>query len=92
MSTQLPDPMLELAARADAGQKLAMASISMLRVLYAHFNLPFDLKLAAAEFLNADAVDNLDPQTFQIEKRSREIVAGILTTMQAEFDKANWRG
>lgn len=81
MPSEQLDPLNELAARADAGQKLGMQAIEFVMNLAARQGFTLDVVGAASAMENADVVDSLDPQTFAIEKRSREITAGILRGM-----------
>lgn len=81
MPSEQLDPLNELAARADAGQKLGMQAIEFVMNMAARQGLSLDLAGAATAMENAEVVDSLDPLAFAIEKRSREITAGILRQM-----------
>lgn len=74
----LSDTATELAARADAGQKLGMQSLEFLMGLAAQLNQKLDLEGAADAMVNNDVVERLTGQAYDIEKRSRAITASIL--------------
>jgi len=75
---QLDDPLLELAARADAGQKLGMQALEFVAALAATQGRTLDYESAAKAMESAEVVNNLKGETAQIEKRSREITARAL--------------
>lgn len=74
----LPDTVLELAARADAGQKLGMQALEFTLCLASRFNITLDLDGAAAAMENSMATIHLDPEAKMIERQSRKITADIL--------------
>jgi len=74
----LPDTILELAARADAGQKLGMQALEFTMALSKRLGLPLDLEGAAKAMENPMATLHLDPEAKMIERQSRKITAGVL--------------
>ena len=69
---------MELAARADAGQKLGMQALEFTKGLAEAFGKRLDFEGAAQAMLNAPVVNSLSGDTAEIERRSRHITADIL--------------
>ncbi len=78
MSEMLSDPMLELAARADAGQKLGMQALEFVAALAKTQGRSLDYDSAAQAMLNSPVLHNLHGDAADIERRSREITADVL--------------
>ena len=78
MVDSLTDPLLELAARADAGQKLGMQALEFVAALAATQGRSLDYEGAATAMETSAVVDKLDGQAAAIERRSRAITAEIL--------------
>ena len=76
--TPLTDTILELAARADAGQKLGMQALEFTMGLAKRLGVSLDLEGAAQAMENPFATIHLDPEAKQIERQSRKITAGVL--------------
>lgn len=74
----LPDVPTELAARADAGQKLGMQSLEFVMGLAAKLNQRLDIEGAARAMETSPVVDQLSGQALEIERRSRAITVEIL--------------
>jgi hypothetical protein len=74
---QLQDPLAELAARADAGQKLGLQALEFVAALGAANGKTLDFS-GAAHAMEAKSLHNMDPESRLIEQRSRAIVAEIL--------------
>lgn len=80
LNGQISDPLQELAARADAGQKLGMLAIEFVMGLAHASGRTLDFYGAASAIESNPNVDALDPESAAIEKRSRAIVAQLLRT------------
>ena len=78
MSAPLDNTLLELAARADAGQKLGMQALEFVANLAKSQGKTLDYEGAARAMENADVVNSLEGDAAAIERRSREITAHIL--------------
>lgn len=76
----LSDTILELAARADAGQKVALQTLEFVVGLAARSGLTLDISGAANAMEHPDPklLQSLDPQARMIEVQSRKIAASIL--------------
>lgn len=76
----LDDTILELAARADAGQKVALQTLEFVSNLAARSGLTLDILGAAnaMEHPEPRVLQNLDPQAKMIELQSRKIAARML--------------
>ena len=74
----LPNTILELAARADAGQKLGMQALEFTMQLANRLGQRLDLKGAAKAMEEPTTISHLTGDAFVIEQRSREITADIL--------------
>ena len=69
---------LEVKAHADAALKLAFTALEFMQNLAASQGKRLDFMGSADALLNSPVVDNVDAQVFAIEKRSRELAAGVL--------------
>lgn len=74
----LPDTTMELAARADAGQKLGMQALEFTMGLAQRLGMSLDLEGAAVAMENPMATLHLNNETRVIEQQSRKIVAHAL--------------
>ncbi|MBX9815708.1 MAG: hypothetical protein A4S12_02650 [Proteobacteria bacterium SG_bin5] len=82
---QLKSPHLELAARADAGQKLALMALEFLASYAKTTGTRFDFE-GAAEAMESDPVlRTLDGEALEIELRSRSICADMLRRFGTEL-------
>lgn len=86
----LDDTILELAARADAGQKIALQALEFVSNLASRNGFNLDINGAARAMENPDPIlmSNLDSQARIIEKQSRKIAASMLRRFAAAQYKA----
>jgi len=73
---QLPDPLSEVAARADAAQKVALAALEEVVRMSRGEKQPIDL-IKKADDLESHSFADRNP----IERRGRTIAAGLLRTL-----------